>query len=363
MCRKNSIVGQKFLIILFINVFNAFLLSGCSQNNRPLSQTADNPNIAQEESQSGITKNNKLSEDLQQPLEVPVNTQAEEVYYHNETNLDLLKAVHRCVSDGENIYLAFYEPDLYIMPIGADKHSPANIDNPDGMKVCNIAIDTYGQIHLLMAGQDNSEWFIWRLDKNYQIDRTINVSAYFETTQPPFWFLIDENGTYYFQWLIERNGVIIGSEGELEHTLTLESLGIRWIYEAAVGKDGQIYFVYGTNQDKNREIGRLDVESGSIKGEYPALCFPDNETFAEMSSGTDTNLLLYSPISGIWAYDSEQSIMENRIPLSDIGFDIDTGFWPLTFLPDGRLLLLGQTESDSQTDNAKLLLKYLPAGN
>lgn len=360
MYRKKLIISKNLFILWLINIY---LLSGCGQNDRPLPQVTDNPNIAQEESKSETTENNDSSEDLQSPLEVPVNTRPEDVYYHNEDNIDLLRAVHRCVSDGENIYLAFYEPDLYVMSISANKYSQANIDNPEEMKVCNVAVDTYGRIHLLMADQNNGEWSIWRLDKDYQIDRTINVSAHFETTQPPFWFLIDENGTYYFQWLMDRNGIIIDSEGILKHKLTLESLGIRWIYEAAVGKDGRIYFVYGTNQDKKREVGRLDVESGSIKSEYPALYFPSNETFAEMSGGTDTNLLLYSPISGVWAYDSEQGIMENRVPLSDIGFDIGTEFWPLTFLPDGRLLLLGQAESDNQTDNVNLLLKYIPAGN
>lgn len=357
---REKMYKRKAFISLLIGIF---LLSGCGQSGNPLTQTAEND--VDEKINTNITEadeNSESYEGLREPLEVRVNTQAEDVHYYNEDGIDLLRAVHRCVSDGENIYFAYYEPDLYVMPIGADEHSPANLDNPKGLNVCNIAIDTYGRIHLLMASQNNDEWFIWRLDKDYRIDKIVDISVCFETKQSPFWFLIDKDGTYYFQWLMERNGIVVDSEGALKHKFTLQSLGVRWTYEAAVGKNGQIYLIYGNSEDEKREIGEFDVQNGSIKKVDSPLYFGSNETFAEMSGGTDTNLLLYSPISGVWAYDKEQGIMENRVPLSDVGFDIGTDFWPLTFLPDGRLLLVGQTVNDSDTDKVDLLLKYLPAG-
>lgn len=223
----------------------------------------------------------------------------------SEDGIDLSRAVHRCVSDGKNIYLAHGGPDLYVMPIGTDGHSPANIDNPDEMDICNIALDTYGRIHLLMAGQDNEKWFICRLDENCHVDKTIDISAYFETKHMPLWFLIDKDGTYYFKWAISRNGIVVDSEGVLKHRFT---------------------------------------------------------------GGTDTNLLLLSPYSGVWAYDYENGIMENRVPLSEIGFDPNTEFYPLTFLPDGRLILLGKTVNNNPIDGVgdenfkDWLLKYIPAG-
>lgn len=359
MYRTKFFFGRKTFILLLIGIS---LLSGCGQSN-PLNQTAYN--YVDEEINMCITEmdgNSESYEGLPKPLKVPVNTQEEDVHYRSEDRIDLLRAVHRCVSDGENIYLAYYEPDLYVMPIGADEHSPVYLDNPEELNVCNIAVDTYGRIHLLMVSQDNAEWFIWRLDNDYEIDRIVDVSACFEAKQFPFWFLIDKDGTYYFQWLMERNGVIVDSEGVLKHKFTLESLGVRWTYEAAVGKDGQIYLIYGNNEDEKREIGKFDVQNGSIIKEDSSLYFGGTETFAEMYSGTDTNLLLYSPISGVWAYDDELGIMENRVPLSDIDFDAGMDFLPLTFLPDGRLLLAGQTVNDNYTNNVDLLLKYLPAG-
>lgn len=133
-----------------------------------------------------------------------------------------------------------------------------------------------------------------------------------------------------------------------------KSLGVKWIYQAAVGKDGGIYLIHGY-MDEKLEISQLDVESCTIMKEDSPLCFSGDETFSAMSGGTDTNLLLFSPYSGVWACDPESEVLDNRVPISDIGFDSDAEFWPLTFLADGRLLLLGKTGDD-------IWLKYLPSG-
>ncbi|MDE7224065.1 MAG: hypothetical protein K2O34_09825, partial [Acetatifactor sp.] len=117
---------------------------------------------------------------------------------------------------------------------------------------------------------------------------------------------------------------------------------------------GRIYLVY-RDRDEKLEIGEFDVENCTIKREAAPLCFSGDEVFSEMSSGTDTNLLLFSPYSGVWAYDHEKGILENRVPLSDIGVTRDANFSPLTFLPDGRLLLLERSRNDTY-------LRYIPAG-
>lgn len=368
MCRKKFIIIRKAFISLLIGIF---LLSGCGKSGNSSTQTTDNyvnkevdTGITEKEDNAETDDNDESSGGLPKPSAVPVNILEEDIHYHIEDGIDLLRSVHRCVSDEENIYLAYNEPDLYVMPVGADKHSPANIDNPEGMNVCNVAIDTYGRIHLLMTGQNYDDWHIWRLDENYQVDEIIDISAYCETKQIPIWFLIDKDGTYYLQWPMNRNAIIIDSEGILKHKLTPKSLEVEWIYEAAVGKDGQIYLVYD-NKDKKLEIGELDVENCSIKNEALPLCFPDSELFSAMSGGTDTNLLLFSPYSGVWACDIENGVLENRVPLSDIDFGTNTEFWPLTFLPDGRLLLAGIDINDVQTkddDLKDLHLKYISVG-
>ena len=361
--RKKKLIFKRIAFISFL--IGVFVISGCGQSDNLPTETSDNyaneeidPSFPEMEDKAKDVVNDERSESLPKPLEVPINTKAEDVVYFSEDGIDLLRAVHRCVSDGENIYFAYTEPDLYVMPIGANEHSPANIENPKGMNVCNIAIDIYGKIHLLMADSNYDGWFIWSLDEEYKIEKIIDISAYFETKRIPTWFLIDKDGTYYFQWPINREGIIVDSEGVLKHKLTTESLGIKWIYEAAVGKDGLIYLVYNDGNEK-MQIDELDVQNGSIKNEDSPLYFPSNETFSAMSGGTDTNLLLFSPLSGVWAYDNINGVIENRVPLSDIGFGSNTEFWPLTFLPDGRLLLLERTINDS---NAGDVLKYVPVG-
>lgn len=358
-------MDKKAFILLFAGIF---VLSGCGQSDIPsvenvASRTGEEINTGYAES-GGISgtggieedensENNESAEALPQPLEVPVNTRAEEIHYHSGDDIHLGSAMRRCRSDGDNIYLVYGGLDLYVMPISADEHSRADIDNPEGLDVCNITMDIYGRIHLLMS-RGGEEWFIWRLDEDYQIEKVTDVSAYFETPRVPVCFLIDKDGTYCFLWSIDRDGIIVDSEGELKHRFNPKSLEIRWIYEAAAGKDGRIYLVYSDGDDKLK-IGELDVESGAVKKEASALCFPGSENFTSMSGGTDTNLLLFSPYSGIWAYDHENGVMENRVPLSEIGFDNCPEFYPLGFLADGRLLLMGWSDND-------YYLKYIPAG-
>lgn len=363
MSRQRFILKRKAFITLLIGIF---ILSGCGQSEN---SKIDSDNLFTEtEGKMKDDENNEPSEDLPKPLEVPVNTKIEDIHYYSEDYIDLLASPPLCKSDGKNIYLVDKQ-DFYIMPVGTDELSPANIDIPEGMDVYNLAFDSYGRIHLLIADRDNEEYFIWRLDESYQVDKTIDISAYVEEKQVPLWFLIHKDGTYYIQWPLNRNGIIVDSEGVLKHKFTLESLGIRWTREAAVGKDGQIYLVYG-DRDEKWEIGKLDVKNCLIKNENSSLYFPGSEIFMAMSGGTDTNLLLLSPYSGVWACDTESGIMENRVPLSDLrlGFDTESEFWLRIFLPDGRLLLLGQTVNDNNADNVDgesskhLLFKYIPVG-
>lgn len=339
-----------FKIVLFIVIL---VLSGCGQN-----ENANN----QEGISAAETANHRMNVESGTKF-TEAEKKAEDILYHSEDGIDLLRALHRCVSDGENIYLVYGEPDLYIMPIGTGEHRPANVNNPEKMDVCNIALDAHGRIHLLVAGQDNEKWLIWRLDENYQVDREIDISAYFETKYMPLWFLVDADGTYYLQWVIDRNGIIIDNEGALRNRFTPESLEIEWIYEATVGKDGLIYIVY-SHSDEKLEIGKFNVEKCLIENETLALSFPGDEIFNAMAGGTDTNLLLFSPYSGGWAYDKESGI-ENLVPLSEIGFGSNTEFYPLTFLPDGRLVLLaGMADGNYMDDESSKdwLLRYIPIG-
>lgn len=363
---KKAFVFKKTAFTIVI--MGTLLLSGCGKSDELIIETGDEDvNGGISETQEEVTaegkENSELSESLFQTLEVAVNTEGEDILYYIKDGVDPVRAIHRCQSDAENIYLAYGGQDLYVMPIGADEHRQVNIDNPEGLYVCDIAMDTYGRIHLLMGSENYEEWFIWRLDDNYKIDKVLNISAYFDKKQMPKWFLIDKAGNYYLQWLFDRNGILINSEGELRNRFTLESLEINWTYEAAVGRDGQIYLLY-TMGDNNFVIGRFDVESCSVEDGVLLPELLNSVTFSQMSAGTDTNLLLFSPVTGVWAYDNESGIIENRVPVSDIDFGDNTEFWPLNFLADGRLLLVGIHINNGQTDDilTARFFKYIPVG-
>lgn len=360
MSRPTCIYNKKVCILFLVAVF---FFSGCTSTGDFAIET---DNVEKEDERSDILSTSQIkiqeeenediaiSENVSEQLKVPVNVMAQDVYFHVEDGIELLGAMRRCVSDGENIYLVYGTQDLYIMPLGADEQSRANIDNPEGLDVCHIAMDSHGKIHLLMADSSGDMTLIWQLDEKFQVDKVIDISSYMETKQMPVWFLIDKDGTYYLQWTVNRDGIVLDREGELMYRFTPKSLGTGWIYQASLGKDGQIYLVHSEKGEKI-EIDKLDVADGSVIRGNSSLYFSGDEVFSAMSCGTDTNLLLFSPYSGAWAYDQENGIMENRIQITDIDFGRDLEFWPLTFLTDGRLLLLGK-------DGEENYLKYVPLG-
>lgn len=352
-------------------VLGMFLLSGCSQKANEMGDNAfltDTEKHLEKNEAAIDLKTAETQNALPIITNVPISSVTKEIIYESQDGIDLLQALHRCVADGKNIYLAYGEDDLYSMAIETAEHSPVHILNPKGMNVCNIAMDTNGRIHLLMGSPDGDKWFIYQLDESFQVIKEMDVSAYFETKYVPIWFMVDKKGTYYIQWHLERNGIILDSEGELEHKVTPESLGTTWIYEAAVGKDGEIYLVHGDRQE-GQMIGKLDVINCTLETEDLSLVFPSGEVLNEMSAGTDTNLLLFSPYSGVWACDTENGILENRVSIAEMQLDSNMDFWPLTFLPDGRLLLLAHTFEEQKIDQGNNagkvnypLLKYIPAG-
>ncbi|MCM1118442.1 MAG: hypothetical protein NC543_03690 [bacterium] len=371
---------EKKLRILMPLLTGIMLLFGCGQSDRPVMETVDsNVNEVteqvsmeslpvgseehtgdkgetedgeQDQEEAGASMEEVPAGEQREPLDVPVNVTAEDIIYHSEDEISLAAAQQRCVSDGENIYLAYGTQDLYAMPLGGDRHRQVKLDNPEGLYVYDIAMDIYGGLHLLMS-RDDGGCQIWRLREDFQVDKVIDISAYYETKQLPRWFWVDRDGAYFLQWRTERDGIIIDSEGELRHRFTPESLETGWIYKATGGSDGRIYLIH-SEQGEGWEISALDMESCSMQRQDSPLLFSKDEVFLEESGGTDTSLLMYSPYSGVWACDTEKGIMENRVPLSEI--DQDGGdITPLAFLADGRLLLL--TYADEEVH-----LKYTPAG-
>ncbi|MDE7043932.1 MAG: hypothetical protein K2O97_02765, partial [Acetatifactor sp.] len=116
-----------------------------------------------------------------------------------------------------------------------------------------------------------------------------------------------------------------------------------------------IYSINRAKGDAKGRSGEVEVDRCAIVKEDSPLYLSRDEIFNGMFRGTDTNILLFSKYSGVWAYDQEQGILENRTPLSEIGLARNAESYPLTFLPDGRLVLL-------QRDKDGVHIKYIPGG-
>lgn len=344
-------------------IFTTLLLTGCVKTtNDPQEVPAKTPSVKQENnqeteeimpSQSAAGEKDSIME-APKRVNIPVNTNREEVAYLCEDGIDLSRAVHRCASDGENLYLAYTETDLYVLPLGEKQHKPAGLVNPEGMKVCNVTTDMEGKIHLLMATPEFDGWYIWQLDDTLQVEKEVDITACFDTKQIPLWFMVDKAGDYYLQWMMNRSGAIVSEDGALLHQTTLDSLGVSWIYEAAVGRDGSIYLLYSFDGE-NKELGILDTAKGCLGEDSISLNIPGIDTLSAMASGTDTEILLFGPYCGVWAYNSEKGTIEQRVKLSEIGYEEGVEYRPLNFLADGRLLTVGGTAEEQ-------ILKYIPAG-
>ena len=201
---KKIIKHKKHLVLGLL--LSTLLLTGCVKTtNDPLEVPAKTPNVKQENnqeteeivpSQSADGEKDSITE-ASESVNIPVNTNREEVAYLCEDGIDLNRAAHRCASDGENVYLAYTESDLYVLPFGEKQHKSAGLVNSEGMKVCNVTTDMEGKIHLLMATPDFDKWFIWQLDDALQVEKEVDITACFETKQIPLWFMVDKNGDYY----------------------------------------------------------------------------------------------------------------------------------------------------------------------
>ena len=360
--------NQIKITMLTFTLAMILIFAACKSSDIPLAERIDNGTRKDNATAEDDFENEELPEVLRKPLTVPLNINAEEIYYYGEANI-----VSGGVSDGENIYILGdqnlrttpyeerdeFESRLFIMPVGSDEVSVADIDVPKGIYINNIAIDLYGGVHLFIADWDNEEYFIWQLDDNYQVGKIIEISANIIEKWPPLWFLVDHDGNYYIQCYRMCYGVLVSSEGELINKFTYESLGIKWAPDIGLGKDGQIYIIHG-NDDKT-VISTLDTENGLLI-EDPDFYFPGYEIISAISGGTDTNLLIYSRYSGVWAYDAENRIFENRVPMSESSFGYASEFGNRIFLPDGRLFLGVSIwkDYDQGEDADCMLFRYIP---
>lgn len=355
-----------------ITLISIFLLSGCGQDVNSTNSEANSPvesvveHIVEEavfSPPSDKTENPESVEVVPAPLVIPVNRNAEDIYLS-----DHIYFVPPCVSDGENLYfrkdalLGDEKPGLYVMPVGGDEIRLADIDIPVGMDIAELAIDAYGNLHLLIQNRSDEILFIRQYNADLQVEKEIDIAEYTDEFRKPNHFLVNRDGTYYIHWKYQNTGLIVDNVGKLLHKFSAESLGLGWVTAAGVGSDDEFYLVHDTD-DMKPKIARFDIDSLTVEIDKLSLELPEEELFTLISVGIDTELLLYSETSGVWVYDIDTGILENRIPLSVNSWGYYSQFYNLAFLPDGRLLLATTVLKNNEPGDENFeswLFKYIP---
>ena len=102
------------------------------------------------------------------------------------------------------------------------------------------------------------------------------------------------------------------------------------------------------------------MQDGTIVEEYLLVELESRDQILAIGPGTDSDLLLYGSISGIWAWNKENNELENRYALSEADISYDEYVVIRAFLEDGRLLLVENVSEAGELTGR--IYKYIPAG-
>lgn len=237
--------------------------------------------------------------------------------------------------DGEGKY------DIHKMDYEAFTSESLEIELLVDMVILDIETDTQGNLHMFWSNAfiRGTQWGIWVIDQEGNICKKMDVTEVLgEERTYLFATAIDAAGRYYLRSNKADEAVLVlNGEGEEITSIPLENgMGLR---EAiGRGKDGQVYAGV-TEASDDSYVALLDVQEGKIK------ILSDNplpnvgSLFSALGAGTDTDLLLYGPGTGIIAYDVENHTASNRLWISDFPANTE-GNNCVCFLPDGRMLFL-----------------------
>lgn len=168
-------------------------------------------------------------------------------------------------------------------------------------------------------------------------------------------FFVDSEGKYYLK---DTDYMIcFDSDGNTMWETDNRALGINKSY-AAVCVDDVVYL--SCQKNDCTYITEIDSQNRLPTEEYLLEEIGSQDIILAMDQGTDSDLLLYGAVSGIWAWNREASRLENRVSGSELNVPYGETVIARKFLPDGRLLLVKNvSEGDNLTG---VTFQYIPAG-
>lgn len=272
---------------------------------------------------------------------VPINTTDEEIPV--EWCGERLSRASACL--GSTMYFSQWAGEdtnsaLYEMNIGEASLQPSEIQIPEGMEIKAMAGDSKGHLHALIRpaakASDKAYGLIRELDKEGNVIRDVDVSEAINGRYV-LWqaFIVDSNGNYYIKDLDYL--LCISKEGQPLWEMNNRSLEISRSY-AMAAVDDSVYMTYQRNGVTY--IGEINTADGSIGEEYVLPEITENDSVLIMDRGTDSDLLLYANNSGIWSWNHDGSMLENRANRSEAQLPYSEVIVARMFLRDGRLLLV-----------------------
>ena len=234
---------------------------------------------------------------------------------------------------------------LGCMQMEEDIFQEFTVEMDEGMRAFNITVDAQGRCHILWmsvekyeAGNQTADRITYEkscitiVDNKGTLEKEIDVTDLFSSGyRRPFCFVVDREGNYYFEQeseiiQIKKNGTlgtIIGCDG------SIQGIGL--------GKSGAVYCTY-QREDGERGLGKLEENTFFS---YELQLPQSDASYAGIYAGNDSELLLFSKETGVFACDGEY--IENRVSEAELpikGADI-TGYGMLS---DGRICILEQTD-------------------
>lgn len=265
-----------------------------------------------------------------------LNAQDQEIAYEGEGKLYLAAASADAAYVGN-------ASELYRLDNGSDRLVRLDAEAPEGMGFARLTTDAAGNLNVILTRQGLTlekagPIRLWKLSPEGSLIEELDVSAVGEGKGiRPQAFAMDGEGRYYISAvrspLDEGQYIyVLDSGGRQISVIENKSGDIRALGR---GKDGRVYGVFMEGEDWIPAVVTFDVENGRLGEKYEAVLPGLNGAYTIVSSGTDSDLLIWG-MEGVYSYDLGDEKAQMRRPQYEL-----PGGAVLTVLPDGRGLFVG----------------------
>lgn len=350
-------LSQLFLALLLI-----VSITGCtnqSNKTKPIDNQQELPTSTEEMLQpvtsTEATDNNQSTE--VESIQYMVSDVASTVFYEGSDFIQSCFAL-----GGNRLFLVGISPehDYFIgtMEQEASLFETLSIEIPSDMRIINIYVDNQSKCHTKWISTkktivNDQEFDIPTYEKTWiivinsegEIEKKLDISELMPAEAARSYNLcVDLRGNYYMD---HDNEIIkIDAKGtQMERIICEGSVG-----EIGCGKSGAIYCAY-YNANNEIILGRIE---GQTVVDVEAVFENPNINIYCIMPGTDSELLIYDPRTGVYTYNIESNVIENRIYIENLPISGEEvrGYG---FLGDGRLCIYGMQEENP-------IFYYIPAG-